>query len=305
MNIRAGLTRQQEPGKGPTPKQEVLTMSQKIYQMITDKIIKLMGEGLIPWEKPWKGGGPKNLATGRFYKGINIWLLCTGETACWVTYKQAVKLGGQVRKGEKGQTVVFWKWIEKGNRDEKTGENTKTRYPLLRYYTVFNLSQVDGIKTAAEDKPKNNPIAEAASIIHKMPQRPKIEPGQRACYCAIEDKISIPNLNNFICAEEYYSTAFHELAHSTGHHSRLDREEITRLSPFGSHDYSKEELVAEMATAFLCGVAGIENKTIKNSASYIKSWSQKFKDNVAMVVSAAAKAQKAADFILGQHQDKD
>lgn len=280
-------------------------MSQKNYQMITDKIIKLMGEGLIPWEKPWKGGGPKNLATGRFYRGINIWLLCTGKTAYWVTYKQAVKLGGQVRKGEKGQTVVFWKWTEKGNKDEDTGKNKKTHYPLLRYYTVFNLSQVDGIKTAGEDdKPRNNSIAEAADIIHKMPQCPKIEYGQRACYCATEDKISIPSFNNFICAEEYYSTAFHELAHSTGHHSRLDREEITRLSPFGSHDYSKEELVAEMATAFLCGVAGIENKTIKNSASYIKNWSQKFKDNVAMVVSAAAKAQKAADFILGQHQDK-
>lgn len=283
-------------------------MSQKIYQMITDKVLKMMDEGVIPWEKPWHGGGPKNLATGRFYRGINVWMLsCTGKTPYWMTYKQVVKLGGTVRKGEKGQAVIFWKWIERPTRDEATGEYKKNRYPMLRYYTVFNLSQVDGIDAPVEDnKPENNPIAEAASIIDNMPQRPEIEHGgQRACYIPLLDKICLPEFNNFIDSERYYGVAFHELAHSSGHQSRLDRDEITQLSPFGSHDYSKEELVAEMAASFLCGVAGIENKTIENSVSYIEGWSRKFKDNVKMVVCAAAQAQKAADFILGHHPNQD
>lgn len=282
-------------------------MSQKIYEMITEKILDLMNEGIVPWHKPWHGVGPKNMVTGRYYRGINVWLLsCSGTTPYWLTFNQIKNLNGSLRKGEKGHPVIFWKWIDKKRRNEETGDFEKYRFPMLRYYKVFNLSQVDGIKPPEESEKKTfNPIAEAAGIINRMQNKPAMTHGSdKAFYRPTEDRIYLPEFENFKSAEEYYSTLYHEAAHSTGHVSRLARKEIMSVNFFGSHDYSKEELVAEMTASFLCGIAGIENKTIKNSAAYLQSWTKSFKDDKKMVICAAAQAQKAADYILGT-QDMD
>jgi antirestriction protein ArdC len=245
--------------------------NKKIYETVTNKILELLSQGIIPWMQPWHDGGPKNMLTGKYYRGVNIWLLShVGETPYWMTFKQAKKLGGKIRKGEKGEKIIFFNWQEKLKINEK-GEEHKILIPLLRFYTVFNLSQTEGINPPSEeaDKKTNNPIKEADRIINDMPQKPEMSHGgDMAAYYPSTDKVVLPYMDNFINTELYYSVAFHELAHSTGHKSRLARKEIIEKNSFGSHDYSKEELVAEMTAAFLCGVIGIENKTIQDSVAY-------------------------------------
>lgn len=279
-------------------------MSQKIYQMITDRIVEMLEQGTVPWQKPWKSRAeaPKNLKSKKPYRGINSWMLyCSRfDSPYWLTYKQAQEKGGQVRKGEKGTPVIFWKEIEVEDKD--TGELKKV--PMLRYYTVFNLSQIDGIEDPDADQEEIfdfNPIQEAERIVHGMPKRPEIEHGYNsAFYRPSQDSIGMPNPNKFTDAHGYYSTLFHEMVHSTGHQTRLSRKEVQGLATFGSRTYAKEELVAEMGAAYLCGQTGTENRTIENSAAYIKGWLQALKNDNKMVIHAAAAAQKAADFILGE-----
>lgn len=281
-------------------------MSQKIYEMITDRILDLMNQGKIPWSKPWNSQdeAPQNLTSKRHYRGINAFLLsCLGGSPYWLTFKQAKELGGTVKKGSKGVPVVFWNWTEKEVKDETTGQIKKETIPFLKYYTVFNAQDIEGIESKipqVDATPKTfDPIKEAQAIIDGMPQCPVIEHGgNRAFYRPSEDRVQLPNMGDFINPEAYYSVAFHELGHSTGHASRLARKDHKEVSFFGDHNYSREELVAEMTAAFLCGSCGIEKTTIENSAAYIQGWAKTFKDNVKMVVCAAAQAQKAADFIL-------
>jgi antirestriction protein ArdC len=216
----------------------------------------------------------------------------------WLTFNQAKKKGGSVRKGEKGTPVVFWKWLEKEAEDPETGEKTTDRIPLLRYYTVFNLEQTHGVEDSElAEKPEISPIDAAQAIISNMPRRPSMVPG-RPAYNAKADIVSLPTFERFDRAEDFYSTAFHELAHSTGHGSRLGRKEEVEATFFGDPDYSKEELVAEMTAAYLSNEAGITTQTLENSAAYIKGWLEVFSGDRKMLVCAAAAAQKAADFIL-------
>lgn len=283
-------------------------MSNKVYQMITDKILAHLENGVIPWQKTWKAasGAPKNFVTGKAYQGINSILLHLEGLAFkyaspyWLTFKQAKAKGGNVKKGQHGSQVIFWKITDKLVEDEDTGETKVKKNFILRYYTVFNLDQCEGIQAPVVESFDNDPIANCEDIVANMPQAPVIEfGGGRACYSPFDDKIDCPEFSSFINSEAFYSTMFHEMAHSTGHSSRLNRfENDTKLAAFGSEDYSKEELVAEMTAAFICGHAGIENKTLDNSAAYIHGWSKKLKDQPQMVIQAAAKAQKAADFIL-------
>jgi antirestriction protein ArdC len=176
---------------------------------------------------------------------------------------------------------------------------------MLRYYRVFNLDQVSGIKKPAlENMPAFESIKEAEAIAAKYQEEIEVtHGGSRAYYQPSSDSIRMPDRETFDGSAEYYSTLFHEFTHSTGHKSRLNRAGITETHFFGDEIYSKEELVAEMGAAMLCGVIGIENKTIKNSASYIQSWLAKLKDDKKLVIHAAAAAQKAADFILGNRAD--
>ncbi|WP_027365101.1 ArdC family protein [Desulfotruncus alcoholivorax] len=269
-----------------------------VYQIVTNEIIKKLEAGTIPWRKPWRDPGAVNWKTQKPYRGINAILLDPGE---YLTFKQVQEAGGKVKKGAKSHIVVFWKWLETENKE--TGELEKI--PFLRYYRVFELSQTEGLKSRRKDTEvfNHNPIEAAEKIIEGYQSRPLITfaPG-KAFYSPITDSISVPALSDYQKPEEYYSTLFHEAIHSTGHKTRLNRATLTEMAAFGSETYSKEELVAEIGAAMLCGTAGIENKTLENSAAYIQSWLRVLKKDSRMVVLAAGQAQKAADYILGYRE---
>lgn len=270
-----------------------------VYQYVTDAITERLKSGVIPWQKTWKtkGGMPKNLVSKKAYSGINVWMLGSLGYAnpYFVSYKQAQALKGQVKKGEKGHLVVFWSMLDK----EKDGE--KTSIPMLRYYKVFNVSQCDGIETPhiEESKETVNPLEACDSIVNGMPKPPTIESGKdKAYYMPSRDLVGMPDIQAFKDSEAYYATFFHELAHSTGHNSRLNRKGIEELAGFGTKSYSQEELVAEMTASFLCGEAGIFNSVADNSAAYIQGWLSKLANDPKILVHAAGQAQKAANFIL-------
>lgn len=277
----------------------------KIYEMINNRITRLLEKGEIPWRKPWVSGEPVNFITKKPYRGINPFILISSGFSCpyWVSFKQVKGRGGRIKKGEKGFPIVFWKWIE---IEEPSSDLGNKRVPFLRYYTVFNLEQTEGIEIPKPQTRDFHPITKAEKLIHNMPNAPTIEQSEpRAYYRPSDDVVNMPKANLFQSDEEYYSTLFHELTHSTGHKSRLDRDEISKVNLFGSHDYSKEELVAEIGSAFLCGHCGIEPSVIENQAAYIQNWLKKLHSNKKWLVYAAAKAQKAADFILGVEHEKE
>ena len=283
-----------------------------VYQIITDRLIEIMEQGVVPWKKTWNCGGetgPLNLVSKRHYQGINCFLLSchSFETPYWLTYNQAISLGGNVKKGEKGTPVIFWKMYNKENPESER----VTTVPVLRYYTVFNTEQCEGITTSTPENStwtEHDPIEAAEAVILAMPNRPSVEiGGSRACYSPTLDLVRVPELFRYEQAEEYYSTFFHELAHATGHESRLNREGITGNHFFGDSVYSREELVAEMTAAFLCGQTGIATATLRNSAAYIQSWIRTLKGDKKLAIIAAAQAQKAADYILNKkpHENED
>lgn len=284
-----------------------------IYQEVTDKIIGYLEEGTAPWRNPIKrgtrGGWPKNMDSGKRYRGINVLLLGMSawsggfSSDYWLTFKQAQAQGGQVRKGEKGSLVTFWKMYE--TKDKDTGNDITV--PVLKHYTAFNVEQIDGIE--APDAPIDDPnavpfapLAEADRIVNGYKTKPRIkhDGGRRAFYRPRTDSVHMPAPEQFDGRESYYSTIFHELSHSTGHSSRLDRGLDETLAPFGSPDYSREELVAEMSAAFLCAASGISPPTIEQSASYLQSWINVLKGDKRLVIGAAGAAQKSADLILGE-----
>jgi antirestriction protein ArdC len=269
------------------------------YEVVTESIIKQLESGVAPWRKPWRTEMPANLVSKKEYRGINVFLLAFQGygSRYWLTYRQAQSLGGTVSKGQHGSKVVFWKFDEYRKENSETGETGNRKSILLRYYTVFNLEQCEGIKSP-EPLPAIHPIERCESIVEQMPNRPSLERDSKACYRPSTDTVGMPARSAFHSAEEYYSTFFHELTHSTGHPSRVGREGIMAHNPFGSEDYSKEELVAEMGAAMLCGVAGIESRTLDNSASYLQSWINRLRSDSRLIVSAASQAQKAADYIL-------
>ena len=271
------------------------------YEIVTEAIIKQLQSGIAPWRKPWRTEMPANLASKKEYRGINVFLLSSlgYGSRYWLTYRQAQTLGGSVRKGEHGSKVVFWKIGEYRKEDKETGETENRKSILLRYYTVFNLEQCEGIKSP-EPTRVIAPFEQCETIVNSMPNRPGFEQDSRAFYRPSTDTVGVPARTAFDFAEEFYSTLFHELTHSTGHPSRVGREGIMEHNPFGSADYSKEELVAEMGAAMLCGVAGIQSRTLDNSASYLQSWINRLRSDSRLIVSAASQAQKAADYILGR-----
>jgi antirestriction protein ArdC len=275
-----------------------------VYQIITARITALLEQGTVPWHRPWTAQPPANLITHKPYRGVNLILLgCMPfSSPWWATYRQVQELGGYVRKGERGTPVCFWKWIEKTDEADnaQTQEDAK-RIPVLRYYTVFNTDQCEDISQhLPPGRPSpEEPIAAAEAIVAGMPDPPRMQPGLVAAYSPSVDLVTMPALGSFQDAEAYHSTLFHELAHSTGHPRRLNRPAIAEACPFGSTNYSKEELVAEMAAAFLCAHAGINNRTVDNSAAYIAGWLERLSKDRTLMVHSAAAAQKGADYILG------
>jgi antirestriction protein ArdC len=277
-------------------------MNIQLYERITDRITALLEQGTVPWHKPWKAktGLPRNFVSQKSYRGINVFLLIAMgyESPMWLTFRQASKLGGSVRKGEKACPVVFWKQLK---IEDKDTDETK-RIPLLRFYHVFNIAQCDGLQiVTAPTEANGNGVSRPDEIVAAMPQPPIIKHGMsRAYYSPIQDHVGMPARDRFDQTEAYYTTLFHELVHSTGHEKRLKRPTLVESCGFGSDPYCKEELVAEMGAAFLCGQAEIAEQTLDNSAAYIKGWLGKLKDDKMLIVQAAAQAQKAADFILNR-----
>jgi antirestriction protein ArdC len=270
------------------------------YETITKSIIEQLEKGAAPWNKPWSSKMPTNLKSQKEYRGINVILLASQGYASpyWLTYNQAASIGGNVRKGEHGSHIAFWKIGEYSKENRETHELENKTSVLLRTYTVFNLTQCEGIEGFDSNKP-DNPIAECDALVSAMPMAPKIESSDKAWYRPAADTVGIPPRTTFSNSEYYYSTLFHELTHSTGHSSRIGREGIETLNKFGSELYSREELIAELGAAMLCGVTGIDKATIDNSAAYLQSWINVLKGDSRMIVQAASAAQKAADYIRG------
>jgi antirestriction protein ArdC len=278
-----------------------------IYQMVTNLIVQRLEAGVVPWQMPWKssGGMPRNLVSKKLYRGINFWyLLSFGFESPWfLTFNQVKELGGSIKKGSKSFEVVFWKMFDYIEDDTFKPKQV----PMLRYYRVFHIDQVEGIPENKIPDTKShdhdfNPIEGCDELITRWTDCPVIETGKgHACYIPSLDKVQLPNPRTFYQDEHYYSTLFHELVHSTGHRKRLDRHSKFSDHRFGSRDYSQEELVAEMGASYLCGLCGIENVVIDNSAAYIQSWLNKLKSDNKFIVQAASYAQKAMDYIL-EHQ---
>jgi antirestriction protein ArdC len=281
------------------------TTNQQRFQEITDKICQLLEQGKIPWRKTWHGEAdcPTSISTGKPYHGINrVMLLCNFQysSSYYLTYDEAVRRGGYVKKGEKGTTIYFWKWLKV--RDKDTGEEKEI--PFMKTDHVFNLEQTENVKFNLPETTQNTfePIEHAQELIDGWSECPPISHhGDRTCYIPAVDRVEMPKPESFDTNEYYYQVLFHELTHSTGNAKRLNRhKEDQCIGHFGDQDYSREELVAELGAAFLCSECQIDNSTIENSAAYIQSWLKSFKNDPAMVYWAATRAQKAVDYIIGK-----
>ena len=273
-----------------------------IYAAVTDRIIAQLEQGVIPWQKPWISAGKAiSHATGKPYSLLNQMLLQhSGE---YITFKQCQEAGGKVKKGEKAHIVVFWKWIEQ--EDEETGETKEV--PFLRYYNVFHIDQCEGISakytTEAAFPDGASTVETAQEIIYDYLGREGVKlshsEGDRAFYRPATDEVVLPMRKQFVSTAEYYSTVFHELTHSTGHPSRLNR--LNRAAFFGTEEYIKEELVAEIGAAVLVNHCGLESSSsFRNNTAYIQNWLSVLRGDKRFIISAAGKAEKAVNLILNQ-----
>lgn len=286
--------------------------NQDVYAIVTNKIIKLLDQGIIPWRKPWHGRGvPCNLLTMRPYRGINVMLLnmLGYQRNYFLSFNQVKAIGGSVKKDEKSQIVVFWKYLEKKKeaQDEKSEKQEAKR--VLRYYHVFNIEQTTGIPERFIPpivENDNDIITVCDEVITGMPNKPDIRHlDNEAYYQPIEDYINMPDIEYFKQSEAYYATLFHELVHSTGHESRLDRKGITEPTNYGSDLYSTEELIAELGSCYLQSHTGAVYDNLTNSAAYIKGWLKKLKDDRRCIMYASNCAQKACDYILNINPKED
>lgn len=276
-----------------------------VYEIITQRIIDKLEQGVVPWRKPWTSSGiPKNLISKKPYTGINLLLLGSMGFSrnYFLTRNQIEQIGAQISEGAQATPIVFWKWTE--TEDEETGEVKKTS--MIRYYLVYNIDECENLPTDYENlevlMPEFEESKEAEKIIKEMENKPKIvHKESRAYYSPKLDLINMPQKRKFSSVEGYYATLFHELVHSTGHESRLNRKEVMDIPKYGAELYSKEELVAEIGACFLKSVAGIEQEHFDNNVAYIESWLSVLKDDKRMVIFASAQAQKAVNYILNRH----
>lgn len=271
-----------------------------IYEVVTARIIEQLENGIIPWEKPWTGtqGGAISGVTGKAYSLLNQMLL--GKPGEYYTFPQVKKLGGRVRKDEKAQIIVFWKQVPIVETD-KDSNQVQLMIPMLRYYSVYHVDQCEGIEAQQRQTVEiTHPAAD--KIIADYCQRESLairhQQGDEAYYSPSRDCVVLPLREQFNSVSEYFSTAFHELTHSTGHSSRLNRLKAT--AHFGNAEYSKEELVAEIGAASLLNFTGIETKkSLRNNAAYVQSWLSALKNDKRMIVQASGAASKAVDLIIG------
>lgn len=281
-------------------------MSINVYELVTNRIIEQLENNIIPWEKPWSGtiDGAFNRVSKKPYSILNQMLLKYGGE--YASFKQWKDLGGHIRKGEKSEIVVFWKMYPIKEKQDDGTEIIKT-IPLLKYINVFHISQVDGVEPLKQKVTHDiEPIDKAEKILNDYWNRENITiehvKGDKAFYSPMFDKIQLPLFEQFKQSEEYYSTAFHESVHSTMKTSRCNRQEDRKgkVVSFGSEEYSKEELVAEVGSAQLMNIVGIETKkSFRNSTAYIQSWLKVLRNDNKFIVSASSKAEKAVNYILG------
>ncbi|WP_162055802.1 ArdC family protein [Pontibacter pamirensis] len=285
----------------------------QLAEQVTNEVIAQLEQGKVPWQKPWTSYGlPKNYLSGRHYEGFNAFYLhyITEErhftTPYFLTFKQAKELGGHVKKGEKGTPIIYWKIKEEKESEnaneqaEEEKEHGRKFVPFL--WTVFNIDQIEGVDFAlpeAVERTELQVIETCQRVVENYPlPRPHIgHGGAQAYYAPVSDRVQLPELKYFVSPHAYHATLFHELIHSVGHPTRLDRF-TDKVSRFGDEDYSKEELIAEMGASFLCAFTGIREEVFENSVAYLQGWVSKFKDDKTMLIYAGTRAFKAASYIL-------
>jgi antirestriction protein ArdC len=286
-----------------------------LYDRVTDAIIADLERGVLPWTKPWSAGSSQGACrplrhSGEPYRGINVVLLWSEAAAkgfaspTWMTFRQALALGGHVQKGEHGATVVYADRITRTEADE-TGEETVSSIPFLKAYTVFNVDQIDGLPErftgiAARPEPPAR-IAAAEAFIDALGADIR-HGGDSAYYAPASDHIRMPRLEQFLDAESYYATLLHELTHWTGHEQRLDRR---HASAPPDDRYAREELVAELGAAFLCADIGLTLTPRDDHASYLAHWLKVLRNDRRAIFTAAAQAQRAVEFLTGQDPASD
>lgn len=288
-----------------------------VAKMVTEKILEALDKNIVPWRKTWNynGDGFKNIRSKKEYSGVNVLLLSMSTNASgynsnlWMTYKQCSELGGNIKKGSKATTVVYYRILESNTGDkDKDGNDIKKRFPLLKYYNVFNLNQTENIPEEKlpkndEEKKEIKPIEECEKVIKGYKDCPEINVGKPA-YIPALDKIKMPTIQSFEDKSYYYSTAFHEFSHSTGSKNRLNREGVANFDQFGSEKYSLEELISEISATFLSNKCGLDSeKLFENSISYISHWKEKLSKEPKLIIQASSKAQKATDYILTGKKD--
>ena len=289
-------------------------MSDKIKNIIIADIIELIEESKeLPWEKPWNAAAssPQNMVWQKPYRGINRFMCSLTATVrgynspFWLTFGQVKKAGGKIKKGEKATKIVKWGCIEV--KDKQTGEVKDKIWKPFKYFKIFNVDQCEGIEVPEQEVETLDwkPLERCDMIIEGYADIPSIgEGGDRACYIPAMDVIKMPNKTTFKSVEGFYATLFHELAHSTGASQRLNRVGVTDPIQFGSHQYSKEELIAEFCSALLCAHAGIQRETRKNSAAYVKGWCKYLREKGKEIFSAASQAEKAFNYIVSQQKQE-
>lgn len=284
-------------------------MNNKVYQEITDKIIEQLRNGTVPWEQPWFGfSGAISYATGRAYSLLNQMVL-GGESGEFLTWHQIQQHNGRLRKGSKGRRVFFWSIFDKAEINDN-GETVIKQIPYLKTYTVFRVDDCDGVTKRWTPKNKattNTPIKQAEETVSNYLNREKIELKNirnEAYYSVKDDYINVPLINNFKSSEDYYSTLLHEIIHSTGNQKRLARFKAgDTSSPFGSPNYSREELVAEIGCSFMLNQLGISNtRTFEQNAAYIQSWTRALHNDISLIAVAAGRAERAVEFVLAEKQ---
>ena len=284
------------------------------HEKVAEQLIQQLKDGTAPWQKPWQpgvgGSMPMNLASGNRYKGGNaINLMMQGRSdARWMTYKQAEAVGAQVRKGEKGTQIQYWKSSEEKNKKDSAGkpvrnskgESVKETVALARPWmvtaTVFNAEQIDGLPPVQPRKEQEwSAVERAEKILNASGADIKHTDQDRAFYRPSTDSIHLPEKNQFKTADDYYATALHELGHWTGHESRLDRD---KGNSFGSPGYAKEELRAEIASMILGDELGIGHDPSQHAA-YVGSWVKALQDDPSEIFRAAADAEKIHNYVMG------
>jgi antirestriction protein ArdC len=286
---------------------ETTMNSRTVYDIVTEQIVNQLKVGNIPWEntrsKPFVFA--KNLVTKKSYRGMNLLLLNFEHNAAspfWASWNQIQEKKGKVKKGAKSQIVTFWKKTQYTSKNEAGEEETRDS-AVLRFYRVFNLEDVEGIKDPLlDDESKETPIKKAEKLLKGIPNKCKVVRSSNidAFYRPSEDKIVMPQQSNFTSKEQYYRTLFHELVHSTGHVSRLNR--FNGDSAMNKESYSQEELVAEIGSAFLMAHCGLFDETKTKHAGYCQNWLKRLNNDHQLIVKAAGKAQKAVEYLLGESE---